>query len=231
MIKAVFIDVDDTLLDFERACEEAMRTGFEKFSIGPYRDGIAETLLEVTTDLWKKLEKEEITYDFILRERFECVFEKLGIDFDGRVFEDFFRGFLFESAIEVDGAREMLDYLEGKYILCAASNGPYAQQINRLKNADMLGYFSHCFISEAIGASKPSRDFFSYAIDKLNEGTDEKILPCEIMVIGDSLSSDMTGAISSGLASCFYDRGQTLDTKGLKVDYVIGNLREIFEIL
>ncbi len=231
MIKAVFIDIDDTLLDFERACEEALKEGFEKFSIGPYRSGMVKTLLEVTADLWKKLEKAEITYEFLLKERFRCVFEKLKIDFDGLVFEDFFRGFLFESAIEVDGAREMLDYLEGKYILCAASNGPHAQQINRLKKADMLGYFSHCFISESIGASKPSRDFFSYAIDKLNEGADEKILPCEIMMIGDSLSSDMTGAISSGLISCFYDRGRTLDTKGLKVDYIIGNLREIFEIL
>ena len=231
MIKAVFIDIDDTLLDFERACEEALKEGFEKFSIGPYRDGMVKTLLEVTADLWKKLEKEEITYEFLLQERFKCVFEKLGIAFDGPLFEDFFREFLFESAIEVDGAREMLDYLSRKYILCAASNGPHAQQINRLKNADMLGYFSHCFISEAIGASKPSRDFFSYAINKLNEDKDEKILPCEIMMVGDSLSSDITGACNSGLISCFYDRGQTLDTKGLKVDYIIGNLREIFEIL
>ena len=215
MIKAVFIDIDDTLLDFERACEEALKVGFEKFSLGPYRDAAVKTLLEVTAELWKKLEKEEITYERLLKERFKCVFEKLGIDFDGLIFENFFREFLFESAIEVDGAREMLDYLDGKYILCAASNG----------------YFSHCFISESIGASKPSGDFFSYALTKLNEGRSEKILPREIMMIGDSLSSDMTGACSSGLISCFYDRKQTSDTKGLKVDYIIGNLREISEIL
>ena len=95
----------------------------------------------------------------------------------------------------------------------------------------MLGYFSHCFISESIGASKPSGDFFSYAINKLNEDRGEKILPREIMMIGDSLSSDMTGACGSGLISCFYDRKRTSDTKGLKVDYIIGNLREISEIL
>jgi HAD superfamily hydrolase (TIGR01549 family) len=231
MIKAVFIDIDDTLLDFERACEEALKVGFEKFSLGPYRDAVVKTLLEVTADLWKKLEKEEITYELLLKERFKCVFEKLGIDFDGLIFENFFREFLFESAIEVDGAREMLDYLNGKYILCAASNGPHAQQINRLKIAGMLGYFSHCFISESIGASKPSGDFFSYAINKLNEDRGEKILPREIMMIGDSLSSDMTGACGSGLISCFYDRKRTSDTKGLKVDYIIGNLREISEIL
>jgi YjjG family noncanonical pyrimidine nucleotidase len=231
MIKAVFIDVDDTLLDFERACEEALKAGFEKFSIGPYRDTVVKTFLEITAELWKKLEKEEITYELLLKERFKSIFEKLGIDFDGLIFENFFRAFLFESAIEVDGAREMLDYLDGKYILCAASNGPHDQQINRLKNAGMLGYFSHCFISESIGASKPSSDFFSYAIKSLNEGRSEKILPREIMMIGDSLSSDMAGARSSGLISCFYDRKQTGDTKSIKVDYIIGNLREISEIL
>ena len=231
MIKAVFIDIDDTLLDFEPTCAAAMREGFEKFHIGPYKDEMVKALLEVTSEMWKEIEREEITFEILRRERFGRVFSRLGIDFDGVLFEDFFRKFLFESAIEVSGAREMLDYLEGKYILCTASNGPHAQQINRLKNADMLKYFSHFFISESVGASKPSKDFFSYALAKLNEGREEKILPSEIMMIGDSLSSDMTGAVNSGLISCFLDRKDTGDTRGLKVDYVIKKPTDIFKIL
>ena len=231
MIKAVFIDIDDTLLDFAPTCKAAMKEGFEKFGIAPYRDGMVNVLLDVTAEMWKEIEKEEITYDYLLKERFNRVFARLGIDFDGKIFEDFFRGFLFESAIEVEGASELLDYLDGKYILCTASNGPHAQQINRLKNADMLKYFTHCFISESVGASKPSKSFFSYALDKLNEGRDEKILPSEVMMIGDSLTSDMTGALSSGLIACFLDRKRTGDSKGIKVDHIVGSLKDIFEIL
>ncbi len=231
MIKAVFIDIDDTLLDFEPTCAAAMREGFEKFGIGPYNEGMVSALLDVTAEMWKQIEKEEITYEFLLKERYNRVFKRLGINFDGKIFEDFFRAFLFESAIEVEGAKDFLEYLNGKYILCTASNGPHAQQINRLKNADMLKYFTHCFISESVGASKPSEDFFSYAINKLNEGREEKILPCEIMMIGDSLTSDMTGAKNSGLVSCFLDRKHTGDTRGLKVDHIVQSLKDIFEIL
>ena len=55
---------------------------------------------------------------------------------------------------------ELLKYLHGKYILCVASNGPYMQQVNRLKISGMLPYFSDLFISEEIGSSKPSEKFF-----------------------------------------------------------------------
>jgi len=77
MIKAVFIDIDDTLLDFAPTCEAALKEGFEKFGIGPYKDGMVNTLLDVTAEMWKEIEKEEITYDYLLKERFNRVFARL----------------------------------------------------------------------------------------------------------------------------------------------------------
>ena len=77
-------------------------------------------------------------------------------------------GFSDLSAVPVDGAKRSLKYLyEKKYCLCAASNGPYDQQINRLKSADMLKYFTHCFVSETVGADKPSRQFFDGCMKEL----------------------------------------------------------------
>ena len=77
------------------------------------------------------------------------------IGFDGSAFEDYFRKRLFYSAVPEDGAEDLLEYLSGKYTLCAVSNGPYEQQINRLRVGKMIRYFSHCFISSQIGAQKP----------------------------------------------------------------------------
>ena len=79
-----------------------------------------------------------------------------------------FRILLNLSAVPVDGAEEILTYLKEKdYCLCAASNGPYGQQINRLKKVDMLKYFAHCFVSEKVGADKPGKAFFDGCMKEL----------------------------------------------------------------
>lgn len=78
--------------------------------------------------------------------RWQAILGHLGLEADGVEMEKEFRVLLNLSAVPVEGAEEILTYLkQQKYCLCAASNGPYDQQINRLKKADMLKYFAHCF--------------------------------------------------------------------------------------
>ena len=103
--------------------------------------------------------------------------------------------------------------------------------MNRLRLGGMLPCFSHLFISEKIGASKPSEEFFGYCLRKLIERGQPKIFPEEIMIIGDSLSSDMTGGAENGLKTCFFDRYHTGITNGLKIDYIVENLSEIRSFL
>ena len=67
------------------------------------------------------------------------VFAALGIDFDGPVFEKYFRAAIHESAIPVPGAHELLEALRGRYLLAAASNGPYEQQLHRLTGGGFRG--------------------------------------------------------------------------------------------
>lgn len=225
MIKAVLIDIDNTLLDFDAYVKEAMRVGFERFGLGVYEDGMFDVFHRINTELWQRIEQGSLTFDELMKFRWNTVFEALGISFDGCVFERFFRGYLFDSAIPVTGAMELLEYLRGRYILCVASNGPYEQQRNRLKVGNMLPYFSEVFVSERIGASKPSKEFFSHCLKKLNE-TDE-IHPSEVMMIGDSLTSDMVGAIDSGLKTCFFDRTDSGKGDGLPIDYIVHSLCDI----
>ena len=72
----------------------------------------------------------------------------------------YFRGKLFFSAVPEPGAVELLEYLSRRYRLCIASNGPYEQQINRLRLGNMYD-FSHFFVSSQIGAQKPSAAFLT----------------------------------------------------------------------
>ncbi len=234
MIKLIFIDIDNTLLDFDAYVKESLRSGFEKFGLRKYEDWMYETFEKENSKLWLQIEDGTLTFEELQKIRFNKVFDAIGgIDFDGVVFEKYFRECLNESAIPVDGAMEMLEYLSGKYILCTASNGPYNQQVHRLELAGMLDYFRHHFISEKIGVSKPAREFFDAALAELNAEQQARgnaeILPSEIMIIGDSLTSDMAGGIGSGLKTCWFDGAGKGDTKGRTIDFTINMLNQIKE--
>lgn len=235
MIKAVLFDIDNTLLDFDLCVQEAMKSGFEKFGLGLYEDYMFETFERINSQMWQEIEQNELTFEELLQTRWNRIFSALGISFDGCLFEDYFGEFLFDCAICVDGAGEILDYLKNRCILCVASNGPYEQQVNRLKKANLLSYFSKLFISEKIGASKPSEKFFSYCINELNEEkriqNETAILPCEIIMIGDSLTSDIAGAAKSGLKTCYFNKRMNKKADGLTADYSIDALDDIRKIL
>ena len=124
MIRAVFIDIDNTLLDFNAYVTDSMKEGFEKFGLPPYEDKMGAVFRKINEGLWQKIERGELDLEGLRRNRWNIIFSALGIDFDGAVFEDFFRERLFYSAVPVSGALEMLSYLAPKYILCAANFTP-----------------------------------------------------------------------------------------------------------
>ena len=231
MLKVILFDIDNTLLSFDEYVKESMKSGFEKFGIGTYEDGMFDTFNRINTYFWQELEKGNIDFETLQKKRWNTIFESLGMTADGIAFEKYFRECLFESAIPVYGAMELLQYLQSKYILCAASNGPYLQQVNRLKRSGMLPCFYDLFISEEIGSSKPSEHFFKTCIDRLNLKLKQEIQPDEIMIIGDSLSSDMAGGIRSGLQTCFYNPAQRPIPREMKLNYHVASLADIKNIL
>ena len=225
MIKAVLLDIDNTLLDFDAYVQTTMRDGFDKFGIGPYEDAMFETFSRVNHGLWRQIEEGTLTFQQLTKVRWNRVFEALGIVSDGPAFETYFRACLADSAIPVKGAFELLEYLKGRYVLGVASNGPYEQQLNRLKKGNMFDYFTHYFISEKIGASKPSAQFFSVCLDELG-------IPAEnILMIGDSLTSDMAGAVACGMHTCYFDKHKSGVVTDLPLEYTVDSLTDITAIL
>ncbi len=223
MIKAVFIDIDGTLLDFEACVEESMRIGLTENGI-EYKPEMLETFHRINNGLWRDLEQGKLTFEKLLEIRWATIFEALGIDLNGPEFEKYFRKRLHESAIPMAGSYEMLEYLSGKYRLFAASNGPHEQQVERLRKADMLKYFEKVFTSGKIGAEKPSADFFEYCFEN---GAD--IIPEEGVMLGDSLTSDMKGGLWFGMKTIWLNNKN--EKTELPVDYEIKSLNEVKNIL
>ncbi|MBR5295457.1 MAG: HAD family hydrolase, partial [Clostridia bacterium] len=90
-IKAVLIDIDDTLLDFDAYVKESMKTGFQKFGFPPFREEMYQVFLGINTQLWGDLEKGILTFQELKSKRWSMVLEALNIDFDGNIFENYFR--------------------------------------------------------------------------------------------------------------------------------------------
>ena len=252
MIKVVLIDIDNTLLDFDACVKAALRDGFAHFGLPAYREEMFPIFTRLNNALWHRIETGELTREQLMEIRFDRIFEALGISFDGVTFEDYFRKYLFDSVIQVEGALELLQYLSRKYVVCAASNGPFLQQIHRLELSGMTPYLTHSFISEQVGAEKPGKEFFDVCMETLRRGTvteegngesaltgearsdkDQlsQLRADEVMMIGDSLTADMAGGIAYGMQTCWYNRDGKGLPEGVEVDHVVRNLSEIKEIL
>ena len=213
MVKAVLFDIDDTLLSFDGYVREAMKSGFARFGLCEYDDYMLDVFHKTNSGLWHSLERGELSFEELIKIRWNMIFANLGISADGVEFEKYFREYLFDSAIVIDGAEELLEHLNGRYILCAASNGPYGQQVNRLEKSGLSKYFSHLFISGEIGAQG------------------ESIRPEEMMIVGDSLASDMAGGLGFGMQTCLYNPKHSPIPDETRIDFVVYDLREIKNIL
>ncbi len=200
MIRAVFFDVDDTLLDFNRCAAVASRRTFAHFGLTPPAHTM-ETFFSINDALWLQIERGELSPAEHRRIRWNRIFKELGIVFDGEVFEEVFRKELTDSYEPVDGALELLRTLQPRYLLCVASNAVDApSQRHRLARSGILPLVSHCFLSGEIGFSKPSPEYFSACFAALSG-----ISPEEAFFVGDSPAADMAGGKAFGMTTCLFD--------------------------
>ena len=220
----VFIDIDDTLLDFTKCANDAIKSACNKFGV-PYTTTLVDTFHPINLDLWHRLEKKEVTKEKLFDTRFQIVFDKLGIKADGIAFETAFRENFHETAILVDGARDLLEYLRSKYKVYVASNASMHQQTNRMKRAELDGYIDGYFVSEEIGFPKPQKEFFDACFKALPD-----VKPQDVVMIGDSLSADIKGACEYGLKTIWYNH-RNEPTSDVKSDYIVSRLSEVKNIL
>jgi HAD superfamily hydrolase (TIGR01549 family) len=147
--------------------------------------------------------------------------ELLNTDIDEVKFNEFYVKNLEVQAELYNDAIILLDYLKNKYKLYVASNGMYKVQINRLKIAKILDYFTDIFISEDIGYNKPDPNFFKAIISKIDDNNLD-----EYIIIGDRIDADIKGGISFGINAILVNRDN------IKTEYKnVKNLKDIIGIL
>lgn len=223
--KALLMDVDGTLLDFDRAEAVAFTKVLEKYGFNP-EERLIQEYHKINQECWEAFEIGQMERDRVLTVRFERFFGRHGRSVSGEEAEGAYRVWLGEGAYLMEGAVEILDYLKERYPLYVVTNGVGATQRKRLKASGLAPYFRDIFISEEAGSQKPQKEFFEYCFARITEAERE-----EMMVIGDSLTSDIQGGVNAGTDTCWFNPQGKENRKALPVTWEIRRLSELKSFL
>ena len=225
----LFFDADGTLFDFntseKKALEKAMRV-----LCGTWKNDFVQLYHQINKGAWKELEKKLITLDELKILRFRRFMEQTGLVFDPAEMSRVYTGFLALSNDMLPGVLPLLKELSQKYTLVLVTNGITEVQMGRIKATDTEKYFKAIVISEEVGVAKPDPAFFQIASRRCGNPAKENIL-----MIGDSMTSDMRGAANYGIASCLivppHKEVPVPGADDPKPDFIIRNFDQLKEIL
>lgn len=225
MYNILFLDLDDTILDFKKAENVALRKTLEEFGLPPTEEVCAR--YSVINQLhWERLERKEITREQVLLGRFEMLFHEYGIPGDPAVVGRRYTENLGIGHYFLPGAEEAVKALSKKYRLFLTSNGTTHVQKSRLKSADIEQYFENIFISQQIGVNKPDKGFFDGCFSQIPDFDPKKAI-----IVGDSLTSDILGGINAGIATCWVNPAGKKARADIRPDYEIESLAKLEQLL
>lgn len=227
MIKVILWDIDGTLLDFEAAEKAAINQCFASHDMGECTEEMLKRYSAINRKYWEALEKGELTKPEVLVGRFREFFEKEGLPVEkAESFNAEYQIRLGDTVVFCDNAFELVQKYKGKLMQCAVTNGTKVAQDKKLKNSKLDAVFDDIFISDVLGVEKPNVGFFDIVFERIGDYTKD-----EILIVGDSLTSDIKGGNNAGILTCWYNPKKLENTKDVNVNFEISNLWEIEQIL
>ena len=224
MIEFLFLDLDDTILDFRKAEYVAIGKTIGDFGVEP-TDEVRKLYHEINKWHWEQLELGTLTREEVLVNRFGVLFEKLGKTVDAVACARAYEKNLSQGHWFLPGAEEAVDALSKKYRLFLASNGTASVQKGRMTSANLYRFFETVFVSQEIGHNKPSKAYFDACFSTIPGFDKEKA-----MIVVDSLSSDIKGGINAGIKTVWVNPDHK-DCGEIKPDYEIEYLHQLEALL
>ncbi len=221
----LLFDADDTLFDYGRAEAEAVRGAFDAHGVA-FDDRWLAAYQLVNARAWRALEEGRITPARLRVQRFEELFAELGLELDPVAFSAVYLAQLAMQAHLVEGAREVVEALRVNHRLAIITNGLSDVQRPRIARSPLAGVVEHLVISEEVGAAKPDRAIFAVALARMGAPD-----PQDVLVIGDSLSSDIAGGAAAGLDTCWFNPRAKPRGDGPLPTHEIRHLEELIELV
>ncbi len=227
MIECIFLDLDDTILDFHRSEAIAIRKTLQTLLPGgEVTDETVALYSRINASLWRRLERGEVGREELRSLRFEMLFAELGVGASAQMAMHLYDRHLSTGHYFIDGAPQLLQTLARSYPLYLASNGRRAVQDKRLDSAGIRRYFKDIFLSEDMGADKPSHAYFDACFARI-----PNLTPSRAILLGDSLTSDILGGNDAGMITCLFNPSGRETTGEIRPTYEISALSQFYAVI
>lgn len=224
MIEFLFLDLDDTILDFHKAERIAVAKTLRAFGVEPAEEVLA-LYHRINKAHWELLERGELTRAEVLLNRFAVLFRELGVEADAPACAKAYEKNLSVGHYFLPGAQEAVESLSKRYRLFLASNGTATVQKSRLTSAKLYRFFEQTFISQELGHDKPSRAYFDACFARIPDFD-----PGKAVMVGDSLTSDILGGRNAGIATVWVNPAHAA-CGAIQPNYEIEDLRQLEALL
>lgn len=186
------------LFDYDRAEAKALAATLAEVGID-FDAATHARYREINTAAWQAFERGEITQAELRPLRFAKLFAACDRSHaDPQQAGERYIDHLANCGDLIDGALDVLRTLRGTASLALITNGIAEVQNRRLDHSGIRPFFDSIVISGEVGVAKPDPAIFALACAHLRSTDKDGIL-----MVGDSLSSDIRGAQAFGVDACW----------------------------
>lgn len=222
----IIFDADETLFDFKKSERDAFKNAMLEFDIEYDENHHLKIYQGINTAIWKEFEEGLITQDKLKVERFKRLSDALNTRFDEVEFAKSYMKHLANASFLYEDSIELVESLHKDYKLTIVTNGLKTVQDKRIRKSVIAKYFEDIVISEEVKLAKPDSRIFEHTLNNIKQTDKSKVL-----VVGDSLTSDIQGGINFGVDTCWFNPHKIENKTGIKPTYDINNLMELKAIL
>lgn len=216
----ILFDLDDTLFDFAETEKHALHNTFQYFGLPNGLEEYRASYRAISSVIWDELEQSRITLEELKVERFRRLFTQHELQLDAEQFGELYIENLGKESHLIDGVEEMLAGLAG-YRLAVLTNGFTLAQHARVAGSPLRNTFEAIIASEETGYKKPQAEIFKYTFKKLGI-TD----PSRVLMVGDSLTSDIQGGCNAGIDTCWFNPEGRVNPTAVQPTYEIRSWSE-----
>jgi len=222
----IIFDADETLFDFRKSESAAFENTMLEFDIAYDENHHLKIYQEINTAVWKEFEDGLIAQDKLNSERFKRFSSKIEARFDEVKFADSYMKHLANASFLYDESLELVESLHKNYKLTIVTNGLKDVQNGRVRKSIIAKYFDDIVVSEEVEVAKPDPRIFEHTLNNIKHTDKSKVL-----MVGDSLTSDIQGGINFGIDTCWYNPYKLKNKTGIEPTYEIHSLMELKDLL
>lgn len=224
--EVILFDADDTLFDFKKSERHALKNTMVEYEIDYDEEYHLKIYQEINSSIWRDFESGVITQKELKIERFKRFSSALNTIFDASEFSKSYTKHLGLASFLYDESLELIENLHSNYRLAIITNGLTEVQNNRIRKSTISKYFEDIVISEEVKVSKPNPKIFELALSNIRHNDKSKVL-----MVGDSLTSDIQGGINFGIDTCWLNSSKSTNTSTIIPTYEISNIKDLKTLL